>query len=53
MKPQVRIYEGGYVEVWSDGAWCEADVEDLRTLRVEMDPHFELNVTITYDDEEG
>jgi len=53
MKPQVRIYEGDYVEVWYNGEWCEADVEDLRTLRVELDPHFELNVTITYDDEEG
>ncbi len=42
--PRVRLYED-CVLVWHQGEWQLAEVEDMRTLKVEFDPDFEWEVT--------
>lgn len=43
--PHVRLYDGDVVEVYWQGGWEQAVVEDFRTVSMEFEPQFLLAVT--------
>jgi hypothetical protein len=51
--PHVRLHDGDVVEVYWQGGWEQAVVEDLRTLTIEFEPQFLLAVTERTDREDG
>jgi hypothetical protein len=51
--PHVRLYDNDVVQVFRDGEWQDAEVEDFRTLRIEFEPQFLLAVTERTDREDG